>query len=193
MPQLVRDTFSWVLRAIDDEYGKSSHIIAAVRNAERMQRVVRAAMRGLDSDTTAPALQDDYQVAATEQRGRQVNAVITLIAASRIPEDTELEFRPFSRPERREMTEWLAANPDRARATWSNENGTRYPLRWAVDGEWYSPSGLTRKMRAEASGVDTSAQGTVRWFVPDEGSLEELAYEVRQSEGTDTDTGPSDQ
>lgn len=191
VPQLVQDTFAWVLRAIDDEYGKTSHIIAAVRNAERMQRVVRAAMRGLDSDATAPALQDDYQVAGTEQRGRQVNAAITLIEAGRIPEGTELEFRPFSRPERREMTEWLAANPDRARATWSNENGTRYPLRWAVDGEWYSPSGLARKMRAESSGVDTSAQGTVRWFVPEQGSLDELAYEVRQSEGTDTDTGPT--
>ena len=31
VPQLVQDTFAWVLRAIDDEYGKSSHIIAAVR------------------------------------------------------------------------------------------------------------------------------------------------------------------
>ena len=91
------------------------------------------------------------------------------------------------------MTDWLVANPDRARATWSNKNGNRNPLRWAVDGEWYSPSGLTRKMRAEASGVDTAAQGTVRWFVPDQGSIEELAYEVRQSEGTDTETGPTEQ
>ena len=66
-----------------------------------MQRVVRAALRGLDSGTTAPALQDDYQVAGAEERGRQVNAVVTLIAADRIPEGTELEFRPFSRPERR--------------------------------------------------------------------------------------------
>ena len=45
----------------------------------------------------------------------------------------------------------------------------------------------------EASGVDTAAQGTVRWFVPDQGSIEELAYEVRQSEGTDTETGPIEQ
>jgi hypothetical protein len=193
VPQLVKDTFAWVLRAIDDEYGTSSHIIAAVRNAERMQRVVRAAMRGLDSDTAAPELQVDYQVAGTERRGRQVNAVSTLIKAGRIPEGTDLEFRPTSRPERREMTDWLSANPDRARATWSNKNGARNPLRWAVDGEWYSPSGLARKMRAEASGVNTSAQGTIRWFVPEQGSLDELAYEVRQGEGTDTDTGPADQ
>lgn len=150
-------------------------------------------MRGLDSDTTAPALQDDYQVAGSEQRGRQVNAVKTLITAGRIPEGTDLEFRPFSRPERREMTDWLASNPDRARATWSNKNGTRNTLCWTADGKWYSPSGLARKMRAEASGVDTSTQGSIRWFVPDQGSLDELAYEVRQNEGTDTDTGPSEQ
>jgi hypothetical protein len=190
VPQLVRDAFAWVLRAIDDEYGKTSLIIAAVRNDERIQRVVRAAMRGLDSGTSAPTLQNDYQVAGTEQRGRQTNAVITLIKARRVPEGTHLEFRPFSQPERREMTDWLAVNPDRARAIWSNTNGNRTPLQWAVDGEWYSPSGLSRKMRAEASGVDTASQGTVRWFVPEQGSLEELAYEVRQSEGTDTETGP---
>lgn len=87
------------------------------------------------------------------------------------------------------MTAWLAVNPDRARATWSNRNGTRGPLRWAVDGQWYSPSGLNRRMRAEASGVDSAVQGTLRWFVPEQGSLEELAYEVRQVEGTDTETG----
>jgi hypothetical protein len=192
VPQLVRDIFARVLRAIDEEYGKSSVIIAAVRNAERIQRVVRAVLRGLDSGATAPAIQYDYQVAGTEQRGRQVNAVITLVAAGRIPEGTELQFRPFSGPERRDMADWLAANPDRARATWSNGNGTRAPLRWSVDGEWYSPSGLNRKMRLAASGVDSSVQGTLRWYVPGEGSLEELAYEVRQAAGTDTETGPAE-
>lgn len=187
VPDLVREVFAWVLRAIDDEYGKSSLIIAAVRNDERIQRVVRSAMRGLDSGSTAPTLEYDYQVLGTEQRGRQINAVTTLIAAGRIPEGTILEFRPSSRPERQEMTDWLAANPDRARATWSNTNGNRAPLRWAADGAWYSPSGLSRQMRKQAGGADTASQGTVRWFVPEQGSLEELAYEVRQGEGTDTE------
>ncbi|MFF1602453.1 AIPR family protein [Streptomyces mirabilis] len=188
VPELVQDTLAWVLRAIDEEYGKSSHIIAAVRNTERIERVVRAALRGLDSGSSAPALGEGYQVIATEQKGRQVNAVTTLTAARRIPDGTVLEFRPYTKPERREMTDWLAENPERARATWSNDNG-RNPLRWEADGEWYSPSGLARKMRVEASGVDTAAQGTVRWFVAGEGSLDDLAYEVRQRDGLDVEDG----
>lgn len=82
------------------------------------------------------------------------------------------------------MTEWLAADPRRAQATWSNEAG-RNPLQWHADDEWYSPSGLARKMRLEASGVDSSTQGTIRWFVPGQGSLDELALAVRLREGNE--------
>lgn len=188
VPDLVRDTLSWVLTAIDNEYGTASHIIAAVRNTERIERVVRAALRGLDSEKQAPALIEDYQVAQAETRGRKVNAVTTLVAAGRIPEGTILEFRPYSKPERREMAEWLAEDPRRAQATWSNQAG-RYPLQWHADEEWHSPSGLARKMRHEAAGVDTSVQGTIRWFVPGEGSLDELALAVRLEEGNEPTDG----
>ncbi|MFP3987426.1 AIPR family protein [Streptomyces sp. E11-3] len=184
VPGLVRDSLSWVLDAIDNEYGTSSHIIAAVRNTERIERVVRAALRKLDSEDEAPALNEDYRVATAEARGRKVNAVTTLVAAGEIEEGTVLEFRPYSKPERREMTEWLAADPRRAQATWSNEAG-RNPLQWHADDEWYSPSGLARKMRFEASGVDSAAQGTIRWFLPGQGSLDELALAVRLREGNE--------
>ncbi|MDX2951975.1 AIPR family protein [Streptomyces caniscabiei] len=184
VPDLVRESLSWVLDAIDNEYGTSSHIIAAVRNTERIERVVRAALRKLDSEEKAPELNDDYQVATAEARGRKVNAVTTLVAAGEIEEGAVLEFRPYSKPERREMTEWLAADPRRAQATWSNEAG-RNPLQWHADDEWYSPSGLARKMRREASGVDSAAQGTIRWFVPGQGSLDELALAVRLREGNE--------
>lgn len=56
VPDLVRDTLAWSLTAIDEEYGKTSHIIAAVRNTER---VLRAALRGLDSGRNAPAPEDN--------------------------------------------------------------------------------------------------------------------------------------
>lgn len=184
VPALVRETLSWVLTAIDNEYGTTSQIIAAVRNTERIERVVRATLRGLDSDNPAPTLIEDYQVAQAETRGRKVNAVVTLITAARIPDGAILEYRPYSKPERREMAEWLIEDPRRAQATWSNEAG-RYPLRWHADGEQYSPSGLARKMRYDASGVNTAVQGTIRWFVPGEGSLDELALAVRLDEGNE--------
>jgi hypothetical protein len=192
VPDLVRDTLSWVLNAIDEEYGTSSHIIAAVRNTERIERVVRAALRGLDSEKEAPPLNTDYQVAQAETRaetrGRKINAVTTLVTAGRIPDGKVLEYRPYSKPERREMAEWLAEDPRRAQATWSNEGG-RYPLQWHVDEEWYSPSGLARKMRYEAAEVDSATQGTLRWFVPGEGSLDELALAVRLEEGNEPAEG----
>ncbi|MFF4452984.1 AIPR family protein [Streptomyces goshikiensis] len=188
VPGLVRESLSWVLDAIDNEYGTSSHIIAAIRNTERIERVVRAALRKLDSEEKAPALNEDYRVATAEARGRKVNAVTTLVVAGEIEEGTVLEFRPHSKPERREMTEWLAEDPRRAQATWSNEAG-RNPLQWHADDEWYSPSGLARKMRFEASGVDSAVQGTIRWFVPGQGSLDELALAVRLREGNEPTEG----
>ncbi|MFB7666693.1 AIPR family protein [Kitasatospora sp. NPDC056138] len=189
VPALVRDTLAWSLAAIDEEYGKSSHIIAAVRNTERIERVVRAALRGLDSDRGAPALGEDYQVTEVETRGRQVNAVTTLIANGRIADGTVLEFRPYSKPERRDMAEWLAEDPRRSLATWSNAN-RRQPLQWHADEGWYSPSGLAKEMRRLASGTTSSVQGTLRWFVPGEGSLDELALAVRLDEGLDVGDEP---
>ncbi|GAA1187905.1 AIPR family protein [Streptomyces rhizosphaericus] len=195
VPALVRDALSWVLTAIDNEYGTTSHIVAAVRNAERIERVVRAALRGLDSDSPAPGLSADYQVSQAETRavtrGRKTNAVVTLVTAGRIQDGTVLEFRPYSKPERRDMAEWLAEDARRSLATWSNEGG-RYPLQWHADDAWYSPSGLARKMRLLASGVDTSVQGTLRWFVSGEGSLDELAYAVRLEEGLEVGEEPAD-
>lgn len=184
VPDLVRDSIAWSLEAIDREYGKTSHIIAAVRNTERIERVVKAVLRGLDSDRPAPVLGAEYQVSEGDSPARQVNAVTTLIAAGRIPEDTVLEYRPYSKPERRDMTEWLAADPRRSQATWSNKR-RRTPLKWHGDDQWYSPSGLARKMRVEAGGVDTAAQGTTRWFVPGEGSLDDLALAVRLDDGNE--------
>ncbi|MBO1414020.1 AIPR family protein [Streptomyces sp. FH025] len=190
VPALVRDALAWSLAAIDEEYGKSSHIIAAVRNTERIERVVRAALRGLDSGSGAPALGEDYQVTEVETRGRQVNAVTTLIANGRIADGTVLEFRPYSKPERRDMAEWLAEDPRRSLATWSNANG-RQPLQWHADEGWYSPSGLAKEMRRLASGTTSSVQGTLRWFVPGEGSLDELALAVRLEEGLDVGDEPA--
>ncbi|MFJ5591020.1 AIPR family protein [Streptomyces noursei] len=175
VPKLVDEALTRSLQAIDLEYGPTSHIIAAVRNTERIRQVARMAMRGMLSDEPVPELISDYQ--AAPQAGRQVNAVKTLIELGTIEEGAILEFRPYSAPERREMTEWLAEEPSRSQAVWRNSASNQ--LQWRHDGEWYSPSGLARKMRYEASGVDRAAQGPVRWFLPDAGSLAELAERAR--------------
>ncbi|MFD9861800.1 AIPR family protein [Streptomyces alboflavus] len=182
VPALVEDALGWALQAIDKEYGPTSHMIAAVRNTERMQRVARTAVRGMLAGHPAPPLDAEYQVAdSDEPKGRQVDAVKTLVTADRIPDGTVLEFRPSSRPQRREMTEWLAEEPARGLAVWRNSASKQ--LQWQADMQWYSPSGLVRQMRRMASGKDIAAQGPEHWYVPEEGSLSFLADAVRAEQG----------
>lgn len=178
---LVGDALAWSLQAIDAEFGSTSHIIAAARNTERISRVARAALRGMLSGAAAPEVNAQYQAADDVPQGRRSNAVKTVVAASVIEDGTILEYRPYSRSERRDLADWLAADPDRGLAEWRN-HGVR-PLRWKVDGAWYSPSGLSRLMRATASGVDQATQGTLHWYVPGEGNLLYLAEKVRAERG----------
>ncbi|WP_160051769.1 AIPR family protein [Nocardiopsis sp. FR26] len=183
VPGLVEEALNWVLGAIDMEYGPTSQVIAAVRNTERIRRVARHAVSGIAGGKDAPVLDPEYQALGTGQRGRQVGAVRTLVNAGRVPDGTVLEFRPFSRPEQQEMTGWLAEEPKRGQAVWRNTKQNQ--LQWQADGKWYSPSGLVRKMRRDASGKDQSAQGTRHWHVPGEGSLADLAAQVRAEQGLD--------
>lgn len=192
IPALVKDALGWVLPAIDQEYGPTSHVIAAVRNTERIQRVARTAVRSMLAGHSVPALDAEYQAAdSDEPKGRQVDAVKTLVSAGRIPDGTVLEFRPSSRPQRREMTEWLAEEPARGLAVWRNADSRQ--LRWKADNEWYSPSGLVRHMRREASGKDQAAQGPEHWYVPEEGSLSYLADAVRAEQDLVVDEGSKEE
>ncbi|GAA0516711.1 hypothetical protein Ade02nite_25100 [Paractinoplanes deccanensis] len=182
VPHIAELSFDWSLYAIDAEYGASSHIIAAVRNSERIQRVVKAAIRGIQSGTKPAKLRTDYRVTGVDDRGgRQVDAVKTLVALNRIPDGTVLEFRPATRAERRDMATWLSEDEKRSTATWSND--ARSPLIWHFDGQRYSPSGLVRKMRKLASGKEIAVAGTLHWHIPSEGSLRDLADNARVERG----------
>lgn len=174
---LVERSFEWSLQAIDAEYGTASHIIAAVRNAERIQQVASAAIRGMAAGHKPPTLRTGYRMPTVEERGRQVDVVKTLVAAKHIADGAMLEFRPVTRAERRDMADWLMEKPSRSLALWRNT--ARDQLQWQEDLAWYSPSGLVRKMRQMASGKDGSVQGTLHWHVPDEGSLKDIADNVR--------------
>jgi AIPR protein. len=176
VPLLTERSLEWCLQAIDVEYGTTSHIFAAVHNTERIQRVTRSAIEGMKSGKS-PRLRTGYRVSSAEERGRQVDAVKTLVAAACIPDGTVLEFRPTTRPERREMTKWLEEDPNRGLALW--RNSAKDQLQWQADMQWYSPSGLVRKMREMASGRRVSVAGTLHWHVPDRGSLKDIAEHVR--------------
>ncbi len=180
VPTLVEAALAWSLKAVDAEYGPNSQIFTAVRNTERIERVAQSAIRGMGGGNPAPELNSDYQV-PTERTGRQVAAVKTLITAGTIPDGTVLEFRPMTRPERRDMRDWLAEDPQRSRAIWRNH--PKKPLQWQADRNWYSPSGLVGIMRKQASGKEVSVQGTLHWYVPEQGSLRDIAENVRAEQG----------
>ncbi|MBM2619006.1 AIPR family protein [Actinoplanes sp. LDG1-06] len=185
---VAQNAFEWSLYAIDAEYSISSHIIAAVRNPERIQRVARVAIKGVSDGGEPPRLRTDYQPVTAEDRGRQVDAVRTLVQSGRIPDGTLLEFRPATRSERRVMSGWLAEDEKRSLASWRND--PRNPLTWHYDGQDYSPSGLVRKMRTIATGKGVNVRGTLYWHVPNEGSLKDLAENVRTER--DVEAGEDD-
>ncbi|MFJ9781039.1 AIPR family protein [Amycolatopsis sp. NPDC101161] len=172
VPKLVEDAMEWSLQSINREFGPKSHIIAAVRNTERIRRVVRSAVDGMSPDSS---LATGGRKRAP--RVRQVETVKTLLAAQRIPDGTVLEFRPITRTDRREMATWLDEDAARSQAIWRNDD--RAQLQWQADKKWYSATGLVRKMRTIAYGMDQPVQGTLYWYLPDEGSLIDLADAIR--------------
>lgn len=183
--ELTEDALSWVMNSIDAEYGPKSQVLPAMRNDERIRRVAQRAALGMLSKGPIPTPRLEYLVLSTVApgRGRNVDAVRTLVEAGRIEDGTVLEFRPVTRPERRDMAEWLDEDPARLRAVWRNTMTKQ--LQWQADGKTYSASGLVKMMRREASGVDQQVQGTRHWHVPGEGSLADLAAKVRAESGLD--------
>jgi hypothetical protein len=111
-----------------------------------------------------------------------------IIDADVIAAGAVLEFRPVTGPDRRGLPNWLTADPRRGRAVWRNHKTK--PLVWEADGQSYAPSTLARQMRGEAMGVHQQVQGTRYWHVPGEGSLADIAAELRAVDELDADDAP---
>ncbi|GAB2922612.1 AIPR family protein [Streptomyces mayteni] len=172
----------WLLHSIN-VYGRNTQVLSTLRNEERAPSLVKGIRVGTESTAQPPALNARNLV-----RPSNGNAVPLLIQHQRISPGTELEFRPVQKVQAREMYEWLAEDERRAWAIWRNDS--KAPLVWAVDGNAYSPSGLTRMMRRLASGRDQHVQGTLNWFVPGEGSLVDLAEQIRAEVDAEAEEAP---
>ena len=182
VPTLTKAALEWLIDSIDEEYGSTSHVIAACRSSERSLIVVNRAMAGM-AGNNAPVLPKSYR-SSTAEGGRRATAVSILIDTGYIPDGTMLEFRAANKPERKALASWLAADPRRGQASWINNRTS--PLLWAADGKQYSPSGLVTDMMELATGNRPRAiQGPTRWFWPGKGSLVELAERAREEEEED--------
>jgi hypothetical protein len=191
VPELVERTLGWLVAVIDGSYGRNSQILTTMRTPERVRVVTRRVLEAMASGDPAPD-NADYRVEEQTQGkpARSTNAVSLIVRAGRILDGTTLEFRPVTRPDRQGLTAWLAEHPDRARATWQNHSTK--PLVWAYDGNAYAPSTLVRAMRKEAMGNNQQVQGTLYWHVPGEGSLVDLAAELRAEEELDAEEAAGD-
>jgi hypothetical protein len=162
---------------VDDTYGAGSFLAPTFRNAERCSELAALVIRDLRAGNPAPELPAAYRSRVPEGRSRRENAVSILVDAGRIDNGTRLEFRPATGPERRFLMPWIAQDPRRGQATWVNNRVL--PLLWAADGKRYSPSGLVKYMLDQAGLTIRAVQGPSRWFIREEGSLVEIADQMR--------------
>ncbi|KAF3466518.1 AIPR family protein [Streptomyces sp. Tu 3180] len=176
--ELVDAAVATLIHWIDTGYGPKSQVSSIFRNAERYSDVAGSALVTLQGDNQPPPLSSEYRASERERHARQANAVTVIFENNALEEGTLVEFRPVPGREQQQLTPWLTADARRARATWTRQR--RNCLVWAVDGVAYSPTGLAQKMLVEAGYQSKPLQGTRRWFVPQRGSLVDIADRLRQ-------------
>jgi hypothetical protein len=186
VPEIASRALSWLIHRVDQVVGPNASLKGAFSTVDQCRTLVELVHADLQADTPTPELPAVYR--PTERR-RRPNAVATLIDAGRIAEGTTLFFRTRSGRERQEVDAWLAADPQRAKATWVNHR--MKPLLWAYDGNRYSPSALVTKIWELSGWPDPpiAVRGPSQWYLPDEGSLWELAKEIQDEEEEGEDTG----
>ena len=178
VPQLTATALNWLVIRVDQEFGPTSFIKNTFTNPSRCQSLVEHVLAGMATGDTAPDLPVEYTSTAARKARRQ-NAVPTLVDAGWIAEGTVLMFKTRAARERDAVGPWLAADPKRTQATWVNHRSA--PLLWAYDGQRYSPTGLVKKIWAQAgwAGAPTAIQGTLQWYVPEDGSLADIAKAIQ--------------
>lgn len=176
---VVEDVLDLTTHYVDSRFGRTSFPLTTFKNAERCAVLAEAVLAHLESGAGSPGAPVVYKKPKKERKPR---AVSTLVDSGTIADGTPLEFRPQTRPQRQGMRAWLAENPDRCWATWTNDRSR--PLLWSADGRRYAPSNLALRMLQEAMGdrAGKAVQGPRHWFLAGEGSLVELAEQVRRSE-----------
>ena len=118
----------------------------------------------------------------TRRRGRRERSTVVRLARARtIPDGTVLTMQPvqIDAESQESIKEWIAEDPRRGRATWSND--ARRPLRWEYDGQDYRPSSIAQTALREAAGIERSLRGPSWWFTPEGQSLTEVAGETGQA------------
>jgi hypothetical protein len=101
-----------------------------------------------------------------------------------IPDGAELRLRlgVFPTNQRSKVEEKISENERYAQVAWITNARSNQCLRWAFDGQNYSPSRLVREMLRDLGFGAGEKQGTLYWELPSGQSLVELADNYRQDD-----------
>ncbi|GLW94496.1 putative abortive infection phage resistance protein [Actinokineospora globicatena] len=176
----VGQILDWLVHEVDRLFTKTSFIGSTFSNIERCKQLTNAVMHCMTSGAPLPPMTEYQSSKANRPRARA--AVQILLDADRIRDGATLDYVPSSDRERAAMKAWIGADPRRSKATWVLDR--KAPLRWAADGQQYSPSRLVMHMwdLAGWTTAPVAIQGPKCWYLGVEGSLVELASQVQKEE-----------
>ncbi|ALE78005.1 DNA-binding protein [Pseudonocardia sp. AL041005-10] len=125
----------------------------------------------VDAFTLAPAREETTTVQArVERRTRSRNAVHLLVEAGLLPDGTRMRMVPghgTTAGIRDDIAAWVAVDDRRQWARW--HNARTKPLRWDVDGELDSATGLAERVFTAVTGESAQGiQGTAWWILDDD-------------------------
>ncbi|MER5499288.1 AIPR family protein [Streptomyces sp. NPDC002561] len=176
VPDLVRHVVPVLVQVLDDEVGTRTSVQRVCADPGQATELVTAVLKSLEGGEAADAAAKYRRQENKPRKRRRPNAVHVIVDSGALDEGAPLHLALYLQPEKDALAEWLAANPRRALAKWTNTNRAR-PIVWAADGLMYSPSGLIARMweLAEWEGRPVSNQGTARWATQDGETLAVLA------------------
>jgi hypothetical protein len=176
VPDLVKHVVPVLVQVLDDEVGVRTSIQRACADSGQATDLVAAVLASLAIGSTGDAAAKYRRQENKQRKRRGPNAVHVIVNSGALEEGAPLHLALYLQPEKDALAEWLAANPRRRVAKWTNTNRSR-PIVWAADGIAYSPSGLIARMweLAEWEGRPVSNQGTARWATQEGETLAVLA------------------
>jgi AIPR protein len=161
------------IEQVNTQYSEHAFLARVFRDEQRCRHLVSVVLQSLEHGVDREPL-----TLRQPSRKRRPNSVPLLVARRLIEDGTRLIYRPNGIPEREALHEWLSQAPERYLASWVNDE--RRPLIWAVDERQYSPSGLVMRIWEEAQWAERPAavNGAMRWYLPGEGTLADLASAI---------------
>jgi len=167
---LAERALRWLMVAVD-EHLPNAYIQSIFKNEDRVRQLIKSALPNLMSVHDAPQPPQKY---------RKTSGIDIIVNRRLIEDGAEVEFRAANGQQRKLLVPWLKADGSRGRANWVNDR-TR-PLVWAFDGKRYSPNDLTKFMLGQVMKVVPRVNGQTRWFIPERGSLAEIAARARNAD-----------